>query len=98
MRTLLILHPSGITEKRTYETREPPLSQLQSIVGGYVEHVAVTYTGKRRSAYVVDSYARLRVTSERSRESILAPNEEASCLVGQPIVGTMIIDLGDSHA
>lgn len=93
MRILRVIEPDGTQTDITCDKKEPPLDVIQSLVGGYVEHVPITYEGARRSAYVVDPFAR-HIPGERSREEILAPNDIASGIAGQRIRGRLIIDLG----
>lgn len=95
MGKLRIITPTGQAPvDEVYREKEPPIELLQDKCGGYVEHIPVTYEGKRRSAYVVDPFARLRITPARSREMILCVNIHATRIVGQPIRGVMVIDLG----
>lgn len=100
MGTLRIIPVAGPEHDIGYEGREPPLAVLQRAVGGYIEHVAVDYQGKRRSAYVNEE-ARLPgpAVQSLSGTGVIAvkdarPNVRASTIAGMRILGTMVIDLG----
>lgn len=94
MGTLRVIAPDGTTSDIGYDGRtEPPLETLQRAVGGYVEHIAVTYAGKRRSAYVIDPWG-AHPALPRFDPQQLPLNAAASRLVGQKIVGPLVIDLG----
>ena len=91
MGKLRIIAPDGATSDIVYEKREPPIEVLQQECGGYVEHIAVDYKGKRRSAYVVDPFGKHPKYSPD-----LTPNIVASDLMGQLVRGPLVIDLGKS--
>lgn len=86
MKIIRIINTDGTYSDLGYATREPPLEMLQQAVGGYIEHIAVTYNGKRYSAYI-DEEARIK----RIRPPMNFP---ASRIAGYPILGPMVIDLG----
>lgn len=95
MGTLRIIGTDGSRSDLGYPGKEPSLEILQKSCGGYVEHLAVDYEGKRRSAYVVDPME-CHIPPEKRREW-LADNWSARRITGCKIVGPLVIDLGEAH-
>jgi len=90
MGTLLVIYPDGRIDAVPYVGKEPSLPSLQSLAGGYVEHLGVDYGGKRRPAYFVDPFD--------APPGMPKPNPVAnplgSLVLGHALRGPLIIDFG----
>lgn len=84
-RTMLVLRTDGTQEEQTFTSREPPLRDLQKLVGGYIEMVPHSFKLKGKPAILFVNEDGLRLQLPR--------NEQATVLCEgfHTIVGTAVL-------